>query len=222
MKATLDYEPIYIGSILIVLVSGLLNAVMLGCGSVEDKVVQSLHPAGKSQQANERAIEANGNTFPKDEITRNEFAKLIAGRWERREAAFDGQERPDGSREKYPARVYELDFRFAPTKSIHGTLYRRKIEEGTDPNTVSWEKRFDWQVWWDRPKRNRDGSYSTSVDFIPKDVGDPDRNRLMRDAMKINGDDFWACTVSSDRLEVKYEELGLERIEVFQRAAEGK
>jgi hypothetical protein len=116
-----------------------------------------------------RDLPAKGRAgaFSNKQLTKNEFAALVAGRWGSTvPLQATGEERPDGSRVMFECEK-EYVFTLSPTKEIHGT-YETAETYSRDGNKTNTQGSGRWVVV-DNPKRNRDGSFTAGAEFLPHD-----------------------------------------------------
>lgn len=147
--------------------------------------------------------------FPGGELTANEFAKLISGKWHCSWPDSFGHELPDGSRDFYPGYVEELEFVLAPTKKVHGFIRHRKISQNKAvEGRILYADGNTWKIWTLPPsaliKPNSDGAYeySVTVELSESQESVYARQGIFKSDNILAQDVDWDCVVHGDQLSI--------------------
>ena len=143
-------------------------AMVFGCGCSKLPPLEQAEPAATKREASEpvaaATLQGRAGAFSNKQLTKNEFAALVAGRWGSTvPLQATGEERPDGSRAMFQSET-EYVFTLSPTKEIHGT-YETAETSSMDGNKSSTQASGSWVIV-DNPKRNRDGSFTAGAQFF--------------------------------------------------------
>lgn len=167
MSSSSAAEPMAVGLIITVVCIGVAVTTISTCRPIEESFWLSVSPPSQNVSVAGVPHKSRTNT-PNGELTANEFAKLISGKWHRSLPDSFGSELPDGSKEFYPGYVEELEFVLAPTEKVHGWIKHQKILHN---KAVDRRKLYGdgdtWKIWTIPPsaliKPNADGAYEYRV-----------------------------------------------------------